>query len=63
MVVELTNPKVDGADLIYSYKVLNGTMPANGGPTALFIDWIGVGGGIGPGFHCVGVGRRGPGWR
>ena len=23
---------------------------------------IGVGGGVGPGFHGVGVGRRGPGW-
>jgi hypothetical protein len=63
VVVTLTNPKVDGADLIYSYKVLNGTLPASGGATALFIDWIGVGGGVGPGFHGVGVGRRGVGWR
>jgi hypothetical protein len=61
VVVTLTNPVVDGADLIYNYKVLNGTMPANGGPTALFIDWIGVGGGVGVGFH--GVGFRGPGLR
>ena len=63
VVVKLTNPVVDGADLIYTYKVLNGTLPANGGPTALFIDWIGVGGGVGPGFHGVGVGGRGLGWR
>ena len=63
VVVTLTHPVVDGADLVYTYKVLNGMMPANGGPTALFIDWIGVGGGIGPGFHGVGVGRRGIGWR
>ncbi len=63
VVVELTNPKVDGADLIYTYKVLDGKMPAKGGPTALFIDWIGVGGGVGFGFHGVGVGRRGIGWR
>ena len=63
VVVKLTNPVVEGADLIYTYKVLNGTMPANGGQTALFIDWIGVGGGVGPGFHGVGVGRRGVGWR
>ena len=63
VVVKLTNPVVDGADLVYSYKVLNGTMPANGGPTALFIDWIGVGGGVGRGFHGVGVGGRGVGWR
>ena len=63
VVVTLTNPVVDGANLVYNYKVLNGKMPANGGPTALFIDWIGVGGGVGPGFHGVGVGRRGVGWR
>lgn len=63
VVVEITNPVVDGADLIYGYKVLEGEMPANGGQTALFIDWIGVGGGVGPGFHGVGVGRRGPGVR
>ena len=63
VVVKLTNPVVDGADLVYTYKVLNGTMPAKGGATALFIDWIGVGGGIGPGFHGVGVGGRGIGWR
>lgn len=63
VVVKLTNPVVDGADLIYSYKVLNGTLPANGGPTALFIDWIGAGGGVGFGFHGVGVGGRGPGLR
>jgi len=63
VVVTLTNPVVDGADLVYSYKVLDGKMPAHGGQTALFIDWIGVGGGVGPGFHGVGVGRRGAGWR
>jgi len=63
VVVKITNPVVEGADLIYSYKVLNGTMPAQGGPTSLFIDWIGVGGGVGPGFHGVGVGGRGVGWR
>jgi cell division protein FtsL len=63
VVVTLTNPVVDGADLVYNYKVINGKMPAKGGATALFIDWIGVGGGVGPGFHGVGVGRRGVGWR
>jgi len=63
VVVKLTNPVVDGADLVYTYKVLNGTLPASGGPTALFIDWIGVGGGVGFGFHGVGVGFRGPGLR
>ncbi len=63
VVVKLTNPVVEGADLLYSYKVINGTMPAKGGATALFIDWIGVGGGVGFGFHGVGVGFRGPGLR
>lgn len=63
VVVKLANPVVEGADLVYTYKVLNGAMPANGGPTALFIDWIGVGGGVGRGFHGVGVGFRGPGLR
>jgi hypothetical protein len=63
VVVKITNPVVDGADLVYSYTVLNGTMPANGGPTALFIDWIGAGGGVGRGFHGLGAGGRGPGLR
>ncbi len=36
-------------------------MPKSGGVTALFIDWIGVGGGIGRGYHGIGVGLRGPG--
>ena len=63
VVVEITNPVVDGADLVYHYRIIDGVMPAQGGPTALFIDWIGVGGGVGRGFHGVGVGRRGPGWR
>jgi len=63
VVVKITNPVVEGADLIYSYKVLDGTMPATGGPTSLFIDWIGPGGGVGAGFHGVGVGGRGVGRR
>ena len=63
VVVEITNPVVDGADLIYRYKIINGTMPASGGATSLFIDWIGVGGGVGFGYRGVGVGRRGFGFR
>ena len=63
VVVKITNPKVDGADLVYTYKIIDGKMPAAGGATALFIDWIGVGGGVGPGFHGVGVGGRGVGVR
>jgi|APFre7841882724_1041349.scaffolds.fasta_scaffold94612_2 hypothetical protein len=61
-VVKIMNPVVDGADLIYSYKLIEGKMPASGA-TSLFIDWIGVGGGVGVGYHGVGVGFRGPGLR
>jgi hypothetical protein len=60
-VVEISNPQVDGADLIYTYKMIEGDLPATGEATSLFIDWIGVGGGVGVGFHGVGVGLRGPG--
>ncbi len=62
-VVEISHPVIDGNDMVYEYKLVEGTMPQSGGATALFIDWIGVGGGVGPGFHGVGVGRRGVGWR
>ncbi len=61
VVLELFEPVVEGADLIYRYVVLDGELPASGGPAALFIDTIGPGGGVGRGFHGVGVGRRGPG--
>jgi len=49
--------------LLYSYQIIDGTMSASGGATSLFIDWFGPGGGVGPGFHGVGVGGRGVGWR
>ena len=62
-VVEISDPVLDGKDLVYRYKLIEGKMPAAGGATSLFIDWIGPGGGVGPGFHGVGVGRRGVGWR
>jgi len=61
VVVTIMKPVVDGADLVYSYKVLDGKMPASGGATTLFIDWFGPGGGVGAGYHGVGVGARGPG--
>ena len=63
MIVEINDPQIDGFDLIYSYKIIEGSLPSGGGATSLFIDWIGVGGGVGPGFHGVGVGRRGRGLR
>ena len=62
-VVEITNPRIEGVDLVYGYKAIKGKLPASGGQAALFIDWIGRGGGVGVGFHGVGVGRRGFGVR
>jgi hypothetical protein len=63
VVVTIMKPVVDGADLLYSYKVLDGKMPASGGAATLFIDWFGPGGGVGAGFHGVGAGARGAGVR
>jgi len=62
-IVEISNPVIDGNDLVYSYKLIEGKVPSSGGATALFIDRIGAGGGVGVGFHGVGVGARGPGVR
>ena len=62
-VVTISQPVVEGKDIVYRYRLVEGKMPATGGATSLFIDWIGVGGGVGPGFHGVGVGGRGVGWR
>src|SRR5437016_7721382 len=55
-VVKISHPVVDGKDLVYSYKLIEGAMPKVGGATALFIDWIGAGGGGGVGFHGAGAG-------
>ena len=63
VVVEISHPVVDGNDLVYRYKLLEGSIPKAGGATALFIDQIGVGGGVGVGYHGVGVGARGVGVR
>jgi hypothetical protein len=61
VVVEITNPIVEGADLLYTYKIIDGTLPASGGATALFIDSVrGVGGPAGVGHVGVG-GPRGIG--
>lgn len=60
-VVEIFDPVVQGKDLMYRYKLIEGKVPASGGAVALFIDWIGPGGGVGAGFH--GVGGRGVGVR
>src|SRR5712675_3211711 len=42
LVVELSNPKLSGNDLTYDTRILEGTLPAEGGPCALFIDVIGM---------------------
>lgn len=62
-VVEISHPVIDGSDLVYDYKLIEGSIPDSGGVVALFIDRIGVGGGVGVGYHGVGVGARGPGVR
>jgi len=62
-VVKISHPVIEGKDMIYTYKLIEGTMPKSGGATALFIDWIGAGGGVGVGFHGAGAGARGVGRR
>jgi len=62
-VIVISKPVVEGRDPVYNYKLIQGQMPKTGGAASLFIDWIGLGGGVGPGFHGVGVGARGVGWR
>jgi hypothetical protein len=41
IVVELMNPSLTGGQLTYGVEILDGEMPASGGPSALFIDTIG----------------------
>ena len=41
VVVELTEPALEGHQLTYTVVILDGEMPAEGGPSALFIDVIG----------------------
>lgn len=59
-VAKITNPVVEGVNLLYSYSIIDGKTRASGGATSLFIDWIGVGGIVGRGFHGVGAGARVP---
>ena len=42
LVVELSNPHLSGSDLTYDARILEGTLPANGGACALFVDIIGM---------------------
>ena len=41
VVVELHDPVLAGGDLTYRVDVLDGELPASGGPSSLFIDVIG----------------------
>ncbi|MFT3924340.1 MAG: hypothetical protein QM778_17520 [Myxococcales bacterium] len=40
VVVELSHPQLHGKDLVYDIHRLDGNLPAQGGPAALFIDWV-----------------------
>jgi hypothetical protein len=42
VVVELRNPRYAGEDLVYDITVIEGDLPASGGPASLFIDILGV---------------------
>ena len=42
LVVVLSNPRLNGNDLTYDVRTLEGTPPAHGGPCSLFIDIIGM---------------------
>ena len=42
VVVELRDPVLKGDELSYNIRVLEGEMPAQGGPVSLFIDIIGM---------------------
>ncbi len=53
-VVEISHPVVEGKDLVYRYKLIEGAMPKSGGATALFIDWICVVGASGLVFTASG---------
>ena len=74
-VVTISKPVIEGKDLVYNYKLIEGEMPKTGKAAALFIDWVAVGGGFGgfgprfygPGFYGGGrgvyVGPRAVVWR
>jgi len=43
VVVTISNPRLEGQNLTYDVKTLEGDLPKTGGAAALFIDVIGVG--------------------
>jgi hypothetical protein len=42
VVIVLSNPRLDGLNMAYSVRVLDGELPAFGGSSSLFIDPIGM---------------------
>lgn len=40
MQIRLSNPRLEGADLTYDIRTLEGTLPKTGGAAALFIDAV-----------------------
>jgi hypothetical protein len=49
VVVKISHPVVDGNDMLYSYKIIQGAMPSNGGqlpclsiPSVLAVAWVPV---------------------
>jgi hypothetical protein len=42
VVVEMTSPKVDGANIVFTVKVLEGDLNGADGPASVFIDIIGM---------------------
>jgi hypothetical protein len=55
IVVTIAKPVLKGEDLTYQVKVLEGSIPAKGGPVSLFIDIIGMP--LTP-VSCAGMARR-----
>lgn len=42
VVVKLSNPRLNGEDLTYDFKVIEGSVPKRGGACSVFIDIIGL---------------------
>jgi hypothetical protein len=64
VVIEIEDVKaVSDTSLAYTVSVLEGTLPATAGPTAVFIDpWVAHGRGWHGGWHGGGWGWHGGGW-
>ena len=47
-VVEITQPKIDGSDLVYNHKLIEGSLPAGGAQLRCLSTGSGPGAGSGP---------------